>query len=83
MYYLKNVELNVEKLPPFFPEKSGMFNSIILDRQEPLYGVKLYFHILKTFKKNWKKLVGDGYSYFISLHFTLYECTKIHFLFDK
>lgn len=54
-YYIKNVDLNAEKLPPFFPEKSGLFYSIISDQQEELYKIRIFFKISKTYKDK-KKL---------------------------
>ncbi len=56
VYYLKDVELNVEKLPPIFPEKNGTYEAVILDKQESLFRIKVVFQILKTFKNlNWNK----------------------------
>jgi len=52
LYYLKDVELNVEKLPPFFPEKSGIYDSIMMNREEKLFRIKVFFKIFKTFKGN-------------------------------
>lgn len=54
VYYLKNVELNVEKLPPFFPEKNGVFKSTVFDKHEPLYHLQIFFQIVKAYKKKFK-----------------------------
>lgn len=51
VYYQKNIELNVEKLPPIFPEKSGTLNIVQLEGQERMYGFQLYFQIVKTYQK--------------------------------
>lgn len=52
VYYLKNVVLNAEKLPPIFPEKKGVFDAVVWDKQEKLFRVEVFFEILETFKKN-------------------------------
>lgn len=51
VYYVQNVEVNVEKLPPFFPEKNGLFNVVVMDKKEPLFGIHAFFET-KTFEKN-------------------------------
>lgn len=51
VYYLRNVVLNVDKFPPFFPEKNGFFDSTVFDKQEQLYHFTIYFQIIKTFRK--------------------------------
>lgn len=52
VYYLKNVELNAENLPPFFPEKKGVFDAVFWSKEEKLYRVEVFFEVSKTFKKN-------------------------------
>ncbi|XP_037038088.1 uncharacterized protein LOC119075675 [Bradysia coprophila] len=51
IYYLRNVEMNVESLPPIFPEKNGLYDAIIFEKQERLLRVKAFFQFLKTYKR--------------------------------
>lgn len=53
-YYLRNVELNVDALPPIFPEKNGVYDTVLYDKQERLLRVTAFFQFLKTYKKNSK-----------------------------
>lgn len=51
VYYLKNVELDIEKFPPFMPEKNGFFDSTVSDKHERLYNFVIFFQISKTYNK--------------------------------
>ncbi|KAJ6632809.1 hypothetical protein Bhyg_17551, partial [Pseudolycoriella hygida] len=51
-YSIENLKLNVESLPPIFPEKNGFYkHTFFVDKRRILYKFRAFFSFHKVYKK--------------------------------
>lgn len=52
VYGIIDKEINIETLPPIFPEKAGYYKSVFMDKKQGMFESAVFFRISKVFKNH-------------------------------